>query len=84
MLQEACTKAGGAAKLAELIKAKPQQLSNWHTRGVPEEFCPAIERETGVSCESLRPDIPWHRVADPKWPWHRRGRPVIDVTKAAA
>ena len=25
----------------------------------PAEYCPAIERVTGVPCETLRPDIDW-------------------------
>jgi DNA-binding transcriptional regulator YdaS (Cro superfamily) len=32
----------------------------WKTRGrVPAEHCPSIERETGIRCERLRPDVAW-------------------------
>lgn len=47
-------------KLAARIGAKGKQvIFNWQTRGVPAEYCPLIERETGVRCEALRPDIAW-------------------------
>jgi DNA-binding transcriptional regulator YdaS (Cro superfamily) len=48
--------------------------------------CAAIERATGglVTCEELRPGDNWHRIADAGWRWHRKGRPALDVTKAAA
>lgn len=46
--------------LANRIGVKGKQVVfNWQTRGVPAEFCPLIERETGVRCEELRPDIAW-------------------------
>lgn len=34
------------------------------------------------TCEELRPDV-WHRVPDKSWPWHPKGRPLVDVTRAA-
>lgn len=33
----------------------------------------------GVSCEELRPDVPWMRVFDPEWSY---GRPLIDYASA--
>ena len=50
----------------------------------PAEHCPPIEKalDGKVTCESLRPDIKWHRVPDPAWP-HPDGRPLIDVAAAA-
>lgn len=50
------------------------------------ETCSAIECATNgaVPCEDLRPDIRWHRVKDPAWPWHPKGRPLIDVTTEAS
>lgn len=47
--------------------------------------CSAIESATkgAVTCEELRPDLEWARIADKSWPWHKRGRPVLDVTRAA-
>lgn len=46
----------------------------------PPDRCPAIERELypKATCEQLRPDVRWYRVADPAWP-HPAGRPCIDV-----
>lgn len=40
---------------------RPQVVGNWRHRGVPAEYCPAIERATRgtVRCEDLRPDIDW-------------------------
>jgi DNA-binding transcriptional regulator YdaS (Cro superfamily) len=50
-------------------------------RPVPPEMCTAIECATGgeVTCEELRPETRWGRVPDPDWPWHPRGRPVVEV-----
>lgn len=50
----------GAAKFAARIGVALSSPSMWKTRKrVPAEHCPAIERETGVPCERLRPDVPW-------------------------
>ena len=54
---EACN---GAAKFAARIGVALSSPSMWKTRRrVPAEHCPAIERETGIPCERLRPDVPW-------------------------
>ena len=47
--------------------------------------CASIEHATGglVRCDELRPDLTWARIADKSWP-HPKGRPVLDVSKAAA
>ena len=49
-------------------------------RPTPADRCPAIERATAgrVTVDALRPDVQWHRIADPTWP-HPNGRPCIDV-----
>lgn len=45
---------------AERIGVGQSTVSMWRTRGrIAADNCPAIERETGVPCERLRPDIPW-------------------------
>jgi DNA-binding transcriptional regulator YdaS (Cro superfamily) len=45
---------------ADRIGVAQSTVSMWKARGrVPAENCPAIERETGVRCERLRPDVPW-------------------------
>jgi DNA-binding transcriptional regulator YdaS (Cro superfamily) len=51
---------GTISELARLIGVKRSVPGNWISRGrVPAEYCPAIERETGVRCELIRPDVPW-------------------------
>ena len=53
--------AGGLTALSEIIGQSPQVVSNWRSRKVPAERCPAIERATkgAVRCEELRPDVDW-------------------------
>jgi DNA-binding transcriptional regulator YdaS (Cro superfamily) len=59
-LEKAIEKAGGIAALASLIGVATSSPSMWKARGrVPAEHCPAIEKETGVRCEDLRPDVNW-------------------------
>lgn len=60
-LDEAIQKAHGVGALATLIGLEyGSTVSNWKIRRrVPAEYCPAIERETGVRCERLRPDVDW-------------------------
>jgi len=56
--------AGGVTKFAKAMT--PSGLSRmtvylWKKPGgrVPAEYCPDIERLTGVKCEELRPDVAW-------------------------
>lgn len=59
-LDEAITAAGGVGALAARIQVAASAPSMWKQRGrVPAEHCPAIERETQVRCERLRPDVAW-------------------------
>lgn len=60
-IQTAINTAGGAQALAELIAVPAQSVYFWRSgaRRVPAEYCPAIERVTGVRCEDLRPDVEW-------------------------
>jgi DNA-binding transcriptional regulator YdaS (Cro superfamily) len=59
--------AGGAAQLARMMTIYgPEGLTRmsiylWMKPGkkVPAEYCPDIERLTGVLCEDLRPDVNW-------------------------
>lgn len=63
-LERAIALADSQARLAELLSlpGKPrvlsQHITNWKTRGVPVDRCPAIEAAVGgaVSCHDLRPD----------------------------
>lgn len=53
--------AGSVSKLAEKLGIVQQAVSNWRSRGskIPAEYCPVIERELGIPCEELRPDVAW-------------------------
>jgi DNA-binding transcriptional regulator YdaS (Cro superfamily) len=86
-LERAIAIAGGVGLLADLIKSRQSVVSNWRARGnVSAEGCAEIERATAgaVTCEELRPDLQWQRMADAAWPWHAQGRPLLDVAKEAA
>lgn len=69
-LEEAIVLADGVSNLAIRIDRGQSTVSMWLTRGqearaqgkewkVPADACPAIERETGVTCERLHPGVPW-------------------------
>lgn len=60
-LDEAIRIAGGVGQLADRIGAPSRNSpSNWKARrSVPAEYCPAIERETGVRCERFCPNVAW-------------------------
>lgn len=72
---------GGPAAVARLVNVKPPSVIEWRRRGIPADRCPALERasEGKHTCETMRPDVRWHRVADADWPWHPQGRPLMDV-----
>lgn len=74
---------GGPAVVARMTGVKTPSVIEWRRRGIPVERCPAIEKGSSgkAPCEQLRPDVVWHRVPDPDWPWHPQGRPLIDVTR---
>ncbi|WP_208507923.1 YdaS family helix-turn-helix protein [Variovorax paradoxus] len=59
-LDEAIRIAGGVGALAGRVGASTNAPSMWRKRrSVPAEYCPAIERETGVRCERLRSGVAW-------------------------
>lgn len=59
-LDEAIRVAGGVGQLALRVGAAASAPSMWKKRkSVPAEYCPAIERETGVRCERLRAGVAW-------------------------
>lgn len=65
-LQKAVDKAGGQTALAALVGRGVKQSHVWAWLNSvnpdhmpPAEYCPAIEKATGVPCEELRPDIEW-------------------------
>ena len=81
---------GAASALAQKIGVHPVMVSQWSAEKNPKpvafERCAEIEQATegAVACEELRPDLQWGRVADPNWPWHPKGRPVLEIAKVAA
>ena len=84
-IQQAIEYLGSQSALAGKLGVTQPTVSEWlrGERQVPVDRCTDIERETGVPCEELRSDITWHRVPDKSWPWHPKGRPLVDVTRAA-
>lgn len=59
-LNEAVEIAGGERRLAQRVGASHSGPYMWRKRKrVPAEYCPGIERETGVPCERLRDDVAW-------------------------
>lgn len=60
-LNEAIQKAGGLALFAETVHAPSvNAVKSWKRIGsVPADYCPTIERVTGVACERLRPSADW-------------------------
>ena len=65
-LHKAVAKAGGQTALAGMIGRgiKQPHVYGWLNSSNPDqmppaEYCPAIEKATGVPCEELRPDIEW-------------------------
>lgn len=66
-LERAIDVAGSSAALAEAIGVSPSAPGMWKQRKrVPAEHCLLIERETGVTCEELRPDLAWSVLRNPK------------------
>jgi DNA-binding transcriptional regulator YdaS (Cro superfamily) len=58
-LQKAIRAVGGGTELARLLGVSKSAVSQWGDSedGVPLDRCVDIERETGVPCEELRPDM---------------------------
>jgi DNA-binding transcriptional regulator YdaS (Cro superfamily) len=58
---------GPVAAARRLGIERYQTVQSWLRNRVPAEHCPAIERETGVRCEDLRPDVPWGVLRGQPW-----------------
>ena len=60
-LDEAIRKAGGISSFAVSINAPSiNAVKAWkRSNSVPADYCPTIERVTGVACERLRPSVDW-------------------------
>ena len=80
---------GSTTRMAAAIggKVKRQNIEHWLASGrIPWEHCSAIERLSSghFPCEVVRSDLTWSRIPDKAWPWHAKGRPVIEASKVAA
>lgn len=86
-LQRAVDLLGSQSALGHKAGVQQQAIWNWLSGGrrIPAAHCPNIERATHgrVTCDELRPDVRWARIADPDWP-HPKGRPTIDVAGSAS
>lgn len=78
---------------ARALFASQCNTSVGHLRNVAYEFRSAspelralIERasEGRIRCEDWPEQFPLNRIKDAAWPWHPKGRPVVDITKVAA
>lgn len=68
-LQQAVNKIGGQSALAAALSGTRRKLTQAHVwnwlnspnpaKAPPAEYCPDIERITGIRCEELRPDVDW-------------------------
>lgn len=72
---------GGTVVVARASGVSAATVTNWRTRGIPEDRCPQLELHFSglVACERMRPDLVWHRLPDARWPHHPAGRPLRDV-----
>lgn len=54
---------GGLTSLAAALGLSKGVVFQWRARGnVPAEYCPEIEKLTGVTCESLNSKVDWSFV----------------------
>ncbi|OGB26209.1 MAG: hypothetical protein A3I66_00725 [Burkholderiales bacterium RIFCSPLOWO2_02_FULL_57_36] len=59
-LERAIDISGGMTKLARSLELTGHAtIYQWKKKQVPAEYCPDIERLTGIQCEDLRPDVNW-------------------------
>lgn len=78
---------GRAQEVARRMQVSGSLVVQWGGgKPVAIERCPDLELATDgcVPCEHARPDIAWLRWADPAWPYHPDGRPLIDVSRSIA
>lgn len=59
-LKSAIKATGGYKSFAQAVGApSTHAVKGWFLTRVPADYCPRIERVTGVRCEELRPDVEW-------------------------
>lgn len=56
-LQKAILTVGSQSELARRLSISPQRVQFWTKNRIPAEWVLAVEKETGVSRNELRPDI---------------------------
>lgn len=74
-------KAGGQNTLAYLLGLTPSAVYQW-CRGLRRpsaQQCLMLERSLGVRVERIRPELPWVRFKDARWPV--LGKPYLDFEK---
>ena len=73
---------------AAALGVNQSTVSEWLrcVRPVPHGSAADIERLSGgrIQATKVREDGRWTRTKELHWPWHKDGRPVLDVTKAVA
>lgn len=69
-LDRAIERMGGIGKFAAHFGITYQAVQAWRKEGrkhaTPAEYCPTIERLSGVPCEELRPDVDWSVLRAPE------------------
>jgi DNA-binding transcriptional regulator YdaS (Cro superfamily) len=79
--------AGGQTEMAALLDVKQGQVWAWLKRNKkpapPPQYCPLIEKKTGVTCEELRPDLKWDRNRSGKVVGYRVLLPTARKARAA-
>jgi DNA-binding transcriptional regulator YdaS (Cro superfamily) len=56
---------------SDALDVKYQVVQQWLINGVPAEYCPTIEKLTGVRCEDLNDRVDWAYVRSNKLRKHR-------------
>ena len=77
---------GGPTVIAGVLGIRPPSVISWRGQ-IPANRCVQLEKSmgggySGITVERMRPDLPWRRVADKRWP-HPKGRPCLDIARAA-
>lgn len=79
--------------LSLYMRKRAQKMARAHARPVALSEQPGVVlyrmgRETAskgaIRCEDWPEQFPLNRIKDAAWPWHPKGRPVVDITKVAA
>ncbi len=76
------------AEFARRLEINADQVRQWRHqqdgRRPSPTNCAVIERATEgqVTCEELHDGVVWLRIPDAAWPWHKEGRPTVDITKS--